>query len=82
MCGVGGVQDEHGKMVRESQRQVHYDYKNLLGGMMRKFNWMLLVLLVFSVYAEDGTLVAVGSAKEFVKLQIQVVSSKRTHNYV
>ena len=31
---------------------------------MRKFSWMLLVLLVFSVYAEDGTLVAVGSAKE------------------
>ena len=31
---------------------------------MRKFNWMLLVLLAFSVYAEDGTLVAVGSAKE------------------
>ena len=25
---------------------------------------MLLVLLAFSVYAEDGTLVAVGSAKE------------------
>ena len=33
-------------------------------------------------YVEGGTLVAVGSAKEFVKLQIQVVSSKRTHNYV
>ena len=32
--------------------------------MMRKFNWMLLVLLAFSVYDEDGTLVAVGSAKE------------------
>ena len=31
---------------------------------MRKFNWMLLVLLAFSVYAEDETLVAVGSAKE------------------
>ena len=31
---------------------------------MRKFNWMLLVLLVFSVYAEDGTVVAVGSAQE------------------
>jgi len=48
------------------------------GGMMRKFYWMLLA---FSVYAEDGMLVAVGSAKEFVKLQIQVVGSKRTHNY-
>ena len=32
-------------------------------------------------YVEGGTLVAVGSSKEFVKLQIQVVSSKRTHNY-
>lgn len=62
--GVGGVQDGHGENVRESQKQVHYGYKNLLGGMMRKFSWMLLVLLVFSVYAEDGTLVAVGSAKE------------------
>ena len=31
---------------------------------MRKFSWMLLVLLVFLVYAEDGTFVAVGSAKE------------------
>ena len=46
--------------------------------MMRKFYWMLLAFLV---YAEDGMLVAVGSAKEFVKLQIQVVGSKRTHNY-
>jgi len=32
--------------------------------MMRNLSWMLLVLLVFSVYAEDGTLVAVGSAQE------------------
>jgi len=31
---------------------------------MRKFCWMLLVLLAFSVYAEDETLVAVESAKE------------------
>ena len=31
---------------------------------MRKFSLVLLVLLAFSVYAEDGTLVAVGSAKE------------------
>ena len=37
---------------------------DLLGGMMRKLSWMLLVLLTFSVYAEDGTLVVVGSAKE------------------
>ena len=31
--------------------------------MMRKFCWMLLVLFDFSVYAEDGTIVAVGSAQ-------------------
>ena len=31
---------------------------------MRKFSLTLLVLFVFSVYAEDGTLVAVGSAQE------------------
>ena len=32
--------------------------------MMRKFSWMLLVLLVFSVCAEDETTVVVGNAKE------------------
>ena len=31
---------------------------------MRKFSWVLLVLLVFSVYAEDEKAVVVGSAKE------------------
>ena len=31
---------------------------------MRKFSWMLLVLLAFSVYAEDEDLLVVGSAKE------------------
>ena len=31
---------------------------------MRKFSWMLLLLLAFSVYAEDGKEVVVGSAKE------------------
>jgi len=44
--GVGGVRDGHGEKVFESLRLAHYDYKNLLGGMMRKFSWMLLVLLV------------------------------------
>lgn len=29
---MGGVQDRHGKNVRESLKPVHYDYKNLLGG--------------------------------------------------
>ena len=32
--------------------------------MMRKVSWMLLVLLAFSVYAEDEKAVVVGSAKE------------------
>ena len=32
--------------------------------MMRKFSWMLLILLVFSVCAEDEKAVVVGSAKE------------------
>ena len=32
--------------------------------MMRKFSWMLLLLLAFSVYAEDEKAVVVGSAKE------------------
>lgn len=31
---------------------------------MRKFSWMFLVLLAFSVYAEDEDLLVVGSAKE------------------
>ena len=31
---------------------------------MRKFSWMLLLLLAFSVYAEDGKEVVVGSAEE------------------
>ena len=59
-----GIQDGHGENVRESLKQVHYDYKNRLGSMMRKFSWMLLVLLAFSVYAEDEDLLVVGSAKE------------------
>ena len=42
----------------------HYDYKNLLGSMMRKFSWMLLVVLAFSVYADDEKAVVVGSAEE------------------
>ena len=32
MCVVGGVQDGHDEKVRESLKQVHYDYKNLLEG--------------------------------------------------
>ena len=30
--GVGVVRDGHGENVRESLKQVHYNYKNLLGG--------------------------------------------------
>ena len=41
-----------------------YNYNNRLEGMMRKFSWMLLVLLAFSVYAEDEKEVIVGSAQE------------------
>ena len=40
------------------------DYKNRLEDMMRKFSWMLLVLLAFSVYADDEKTVVVGSVKE------------------
>ena len=32
--------------------------------MRRKFSWMLLVLLAFSVYADDEKAVVVGSAEE------------------
>ena len=51
------------KKVFESLKQVHHDYKNRLEDIMRKFSWMLLVLLAFSVYAEDEKLLVVGSAK-------------------
>ena len=40
---------------------------------MRKFSWMLLVLLVFSVYAEDEKEVVVGSADEFKGIESVVV---------
>ena len=60
MCRCGG-QDEHGENVRESLKQVHYDYKNYWRSMMRKFS---LMLLAFSVYADDEKAVVVGSAEE------------------
>ena len=42
-----------------------YNYKNLFGGsMMRRFSWMLLMFLAFSVYAEDEKAVVVRSAEE------------------
>ena len=44
------LDDGHSEKVQGSQKQVHYDYKNLLGGMMRKFS---LVLLVFVGAGEE-----------------------------
>ena len=41
--------------------------------MMRKISWMLLVLLAFSVYAEDEKAVVVGSADEFKGIESVVV---------
>ena len=35
---------------------------------MRKFSWMLLLVSVFSVYAEDEKVVVVGSAKELKRI--------------
>ena len=35
---------------------------------MRKFSWMLLLVSVFSVYAEGGKVVVVGSAKELKRI--------------
>ena len=52
VCG-GDSQDGHGEMVREAQKPVHYDYKNRLGGMMRKISWVFL-LLSFLASAESG----------------------------
>ena len=39
--------------------------------MMRKFSWMLLLLLAFSVYAEDGKEVVVGSAEELKGITVE-----------
>jgi formylglycine-generating enzyme required for sulfatase activity len=64
VVGMGGVQDCKAKKSQESQKQVHYDYKNRLEDMMRKFSWTLLVLVAFSIYAEDEKLLVVGSTKE------------------
>ena len=43
---------------------------------MRKFGWMLLLLLAFSVYAEDGTLVAVGNAEELKGIKAKKIRLK------
>ena len=45
--------------------------------MMRKFSWMLLVLLVFSVYAEDEKAVVVGNAKELKEITAKKIIWKK-----
>ena len=44
---------------------------------MREFSWMLLVLLAFSVYAEDEKVVVVGSAKELKGITAKKVIWKK-----
>ncbi|MDP7000180.1 MAG: hypothetical protein QF569_29355, partial [Candidatus Poribacteria bacterium] len=41
--------------------------------MMRRPRWMLLMLLAFSVYAEDVTEVVVGSAKELKGITVKKI---------
>ena len=41
--------------------------------MMRKFSWVLVVVLAFSVHAEDEKVVVVGSADEFKGIESVVV---------
>ena len=45
--------------------------------MMREFSWMLLVLLAFSVYAEDEKLLVVGSAKELKGVKAKKIIWKK-----
>ena len=40
---------------------------------MRKFSWMLLVMLAFSAYAEDEDLLVVGSAKELKRIKTKKI---------
>ena len=44
---------------------------------MRKFNWMLLVLLAFSVYAKDEVLPVVSSAKELKRVTAKKIIWKK-----
>ena len=48
-----------------------------IGGVMRKFSWILLVLLAFSVYAEDEKLLVVGSAKELKSIKAKKIIWKK-----
>ena len=45
--------------------------------MMRKFSWMLLLVSVFSVYAEDEKVVVVGSAKELKRITAKKIIWKK-----
>jgi len=44
---------------------------------MRKFSWMLLVMLSFSAYAEDEDLLVVGSAKELKRIKAKKIIWKK-----
>ena len=44
---------------------------------MRKFSWMLLVMLAFSAYAEDEDLLVVGSAKELKSIKAKKIIWKK-----
>ena len=77
-----GVQDEHGEKVQEFQRQVHYDYKNLLGGMMRKFSWIFLSFLLFmacdnsNLTKEQGEINQLSQELESMKNQLEEITSQ------
>ena len=71
----------HGSVAKVREAMIVMVRTDLEGIIMRKIAWESLMFLASLSYVEGGTLVAVGSTKEFVQLQIQVVSSKRTHNY-
>ena len=45
--------------------------------MVQKFSWMLLLLLAFSVYAEDEKLLVVGSAEELKGITAKKVIWKK-----
>lgn len=71
----------HGSVAKVREAMIVMVRTDLEGIIMRKIAWGPLMFLASLSYVEGRTLVPVGSAKEFVQLQIQVVSSKRTHNY-
>ena len=74
--------NNHGSVAKVREIVIVMVRIDLEGIIVRKIAWGSLMFLASLSYVEGRTLVAVGSAKEFVKLQIQVVSSERTHNYV